>query len=137
MKLNPYLSFDGNAKQAFTFYQQVFGGQLDLMTYGQSPMAAEMPAASHDRVMHANLAAGELLLMGADGNDNCPTSGDGTFVNIGTDSIEEAERVFASLAEGGEVRMPLEKTFWTERFGMVVDRFGKPWMVNCTCTPDQ
>lgn len=131
MQLIAYLAFDGTCREAFDFYRDAFGGEIVMrMTVGESPMAAQMPPESHDRIMHAHLQVGGAALMGADTQPGCGDAGAGGCVNVALDSVEEAERVWSRLAEGATVRMPLEPTFWATRFGMLTDRFGKAWMVN-------
>lgn len=130
MKIAPYLVFDGNCGEAFRFYHELLGGELDLMTFGDSPMADATPAEQRDRVMHVALTAGGQLLMGSDSPPGRFDRPQGIHVSLMVDGPEEAERVFKALEKGGTVTMPLEKTFWAERFGMVTDRFGIPWMVN-------
>jgi PhnB protein len=132
MQILPYLNFDGRCREAFDFYRAALGGErLDVMTYGESPMAAGMPESSHALVMHACLQVGGTMLMGADGPPPHAPSDAKDFVNLMVDTPADAERVWARLAEGADVRMPLQATFWAERFGMLVDRYGKAWMVNC------
>ena len=130
MQFIPYLDFDGKCREAFDFYAQVFKGKISMrMTYGESPDAGQMPPETHSRVMHSELESAGTVLMGADGpphnqsNKGC--------VNIQVDSPDEAERIFAALSEGASVQMPLGETFWAHRFGMLTDRYGKGWMVNC------
>jgi PhnB protein len=132
MMLNPYLNFDGDCAEAFRFYAECLHGQiLSLQTFAQSPMADQAPPESRDRVIHARLQVGDKLLMGSDGMVGAHRKPQGMTVAIGFDTPAEAERVFGALSEGGQVTMPIQETFWAERFGMVVDRFGIPWMVNC------
>ena len=133
MNLNPYLFFDGNCKEAFSFYEQALGATIEtVMTWGDGPMADEMPAADLDRVMHASLLIGGDRIMGS---DEMPAENyakpAGIRVVINADSAEEAERLFANLSEGANIDMPIEESFWAERFGMLTDKFGIPWMVNC------
>lgn len=134
MKLNPYLNFNGNCREAFERYQQILGGQLQVMTHGQAPACDQIPADWHDRVMHAALCIGEQVLMGADmppePGAGAGAAAHGIAVTLNFDGAAEADTAFAALADGGQVRMPLGETFWAERFGMVVDRFGTPWLVN-------
>jgi PhnB protein len=134
MQLIAYLAFDGTCREAFDFYRDAFGGEIVYRTtVGESPMAAQMPPESHDRIMHVHLQVGAAALMGADTQPGCgdgATGAGGTCVNVMLDSVEEAERVWGKLAPGAEIRMPLEATFWATRFGMLTDRFGKAWMVN-------
>jgi PhnB protein len=132
MKLNPYLSFDGNCAAAFRFYEKVLGGKLAMMmTYGESPMKDQTPAELRDKVMHTRLIAGDLVLMGSDAPPGRYQKAQGIMVALGVDSAVEAERVFHGLAEKGSVEMPIAETFWAVRFGMLTDQFGTPWMVNC------
>jgi PhnB protein len=130
MAVHPYLFFGGNCREAFTRYQEVFGGQLDMMTLSEMPDDEPAPDADPDLIMHAALMFGEDVLMGSDDPSDDFGPVHGMFVNYSVAGIDEAERVFAALADGGEIRMPLGETFWAPRFGMCVDRFGTPWMVN-------
>lgn len=137
MSFHPYLNFAGNCREAFTRYQEVFGGELTLLSMADMPDGAgdAVPAEQRDLIMHAALMVGDELLMASDD----PTGGyDGTrgmWVNVSVDDAAEAERVFKELSDGGEVTMPLAETFWSPAFGMCVDRFGTPWMVNAQ--PDE
>jgi PhnB protein len=132
MKLNTYLHFEDNCRDAFKFYERVFGGELEtLMTYGESPMAKETPKEMLDKVMHVRHVVGDEVLLGSDSPPGHFKPLAGISVNIGTDEPAEAERLFKALSEGGTVLMPIQETFWSHRFAMFVDRFGTPWMVNC------
>ena len=132
MKLNTYLSFNGQCEAAFKFYAQVLGGQVVFsMTWGESPMAAQMPPETHKSIMHSTLRIGEGILMGADAPPEYFRNPQGFSVSLSISDKAEAERVFNELAAGGEVKMPFEKTFWAAGFGMCIDKFGIPWMVNC------
>ena len=134
MQFIAYLDFDGQCREAFDFYARVFNGRITMrMTYGESPMAGEMPPETHGRVMHSQLESGNAILMGADGPPHGPPNR--CCVNIVVDTPAEAERVFTGLSEGGSVQMPLHETFWAHRFGMLTDRYGKAWMVNCMKPP--
>jgi PhnB protein len=131
MKLSPYLHFKGECRAAFEHYAQIFGSKVeDVLTYGQSPVAAQTPADWRDKVMHTQLQVGDQLLMGADSPPQFQTPMQGFSVTLIFDEPAEAERVFTALAEGGTVRMPLQETFWAKRFGMLTDRFGVPWIIN-------
>jgi PhnB protein len=132
MQLIPYLNYDGQCKEAFDFYATVLGGKVSgRMTYGDSPMCDQTPADAREKIMHSQLEVGSAVLMGADGPPpHAPQSG-GTTINIMVDTPADAERIFAALAEGGDVKMAMAETFWAQRWGMLVDRYGKPWMVNC------
>jgi PhnB protein len=132
MQLNPYLQFDGNCGEAFRFYEKVLGGKiLMMMRAGDSPMASQMPADRHDAIIHARLDLGDVKLMGSDAMGGCYAAPAGFHVTLGTEQPAEADRLFTALAEGGNITMPIQETFWALRFGMLVDRFGTPWMVNC------
>lgn len=131
MDIIPYLGFHGQCREAFAFYAQALGGQVVAsMTYAESPMADDMPAENRDHIMHAHLVADGANLMGADGPWNDGGNASQTCVNVMVNDNAQAERIFAALAEGGSVQMPIAETFWAHRFGMLTDRYGKPWMVN-------
>ena len=132
LQLDAYLFFDGNCADAMRFYERTLGGKLDLMTHGESPMAVQTPPGSANRIMHARLELdGGRLLMASDAMVGHPYEGmKGFSLSLIYPKVAEAERMFAALAEGGHVIMPIAKTFWAESFGMLVDRFGTPWMVN-------
>jgi PhnB protein len=132
MQINPYLSFTGECEIAFAFYAQCLGGQVGaIFRYGESPMADHVPAGWSDKVMHGTLTVGDRVIMGADVAPDRYEEPKGFSLAVQLTSVAEAERVFQELADGGSVLMPLEETFWAARFGMLVDRFGIPWMVNC------
>ncbi len=132
MQFISYLNFNGTCKEAFGFYQQTFGGQIVAMfTHGDTPVGPEVAAEWQELIMHARLVVGDAVLMGSDAPPEMYEPSKGLWVSIMADTAEEAERIFAALAEGGDVRMPIQETFWATRFGMVTDRFGTPWMINC------
>ena len=132
MKVNPYLAFDGTCAQAFKFYETALGGKIAMMmTIGKSPMAAQATPETKDRIMHAALEAGGVTIMGADAPAGMFSKPQGFSVSVNTDDEAEAERVFKNLSDGATVRMALQETFWAKRFGMLIDKFGIPWMVNC------
>ncbi|HET8654046.1 MAG TPA: VOC family protein [Longimicrobiaceae bacterium] len=131
MQVMPYLNFDGQCAEAFRFYEQVLGGRIDVMqTHGESPIACEVPSDWHERILHARLVAGDLVLLGSDTPPGYHERPRGLYIALMVDDPSDAERIFHALAQGGKVTMPLERSFWAERFGMLVDRFGTPWMVN-------
>lgn len=131
MQSNTYLFFDGECKAAFKFYEQCLGGKIDeMMTYGDAPMSEEIPSEQRDRIIHANLTVGSMVLMGSDTPPDGFKKPQGFSVNLQFDDLVEAERIFQKLAENGTVKMPFQETFWSTRFGMLVDRFGTPWMIN-------
>ncbi len=132
MQLNPYLAFNGECRTAFTFYEACLGGTILMMlTHADSPMAEQTAPEHRDAIMHARMAVGDKLLMGGDAPPGRYTKPAGFAVTLGIDDPAEAERVFAALSDGGSVQMPIQETFWAARFGMLIDRFGIPWMVNC------
>ena len=132
MQLNAYLTFNGNCAAALKFYEQHLGAKVEMMmTFGESPAAEQVPAGWRDKVMHARLTIGGSILMASDAPPDRYNEPKGFSVSLGVDSPAQAERIFASLAEGGTVQMPLQQTFWAARFGSVVDKFRIPWMVNC------
>jgi PhnB protein len=135
MKLIAYLMFrGGKCREAFGFYAQALRGEiLSTTAYGDLPPmpgAPPMPDAMKPLIANIHLRAGDADLMGADGVEN-PDGQATTSVNIDVETTEEAERVFAAMSVGGQVRMPLMETAWSLRFGMFDDRYGQPWMVNC------
>jgi PhnB protein len=134
MKWNTYLTFGGNCAEAFKYYERVLGGKIvAMMTHADMPpeARAQTPPSSKDLIMHVRLVAGDNVLMGSDAPPEHFQKPQGFSVSIQTDDPKEAERIFAALADNGRVTMPLQQTFWAVRFGMLVDRFGTPWMVNC------
>jgi PhnB protein len=131
LQLDTYLFFDGNCADAMRFYERTLGGKLQLMTHGDSPMAAQTPPGSANRIMHARLELDGRLLMASDSMVGQPYQGmKGFSLSLIYPTVAEAQRMFSALAEGGQITMPIAKTFWAEAFGMLVDRFGTPWMVN-------
>ena len=132
MKVSPYLSFKGDCEEAFKFYEECLGGKIEaIFRYAGSPMAGTAPAGWQDKIMHGSVKIGDLLLMGADIVSENYEAPKGVSLSLQIKDASEAERIFASLTQGGRVVLPLEKTFWAERFGMAVDRFGIPWLINC------
>jgi PhnB protein len=132
MQLNPYLSFNGQCEAAFKFYEKCLGGKIVMMmTYGDSPMAEQMPPDWREKIIHATFALGEHVLSGADAPPEHYQKPQGFSVSLNVGAAAEAERIFNTLAEKGAVQMPLQETFWALRFGMLVDQFGTPWMINC------
>jgi PhnB protein len=131
MAFHPYLFFGGNCAEAFTRYQEVFGGDLQLIRMGDTPDAEDVPPEQADLIIHAALTYDDNLLMASDD----PTSDEfgpvqGMMVSYSATDADDAGRVFAALAEGGDVTQELVETFFSPAFGMCVDRFGTPWMVS-------
>ncbi|MAA63960.1 MAG: hypothetical protein CL581_04165 [Alteromonadaceae bacterium] len=128
--INIYLNFAGQCREAFEFYADVLGGHVAvMMTHGESPVADEVPADFGNAIMYAVLQVGRLHIMGSDAPPDWYQSPQGMFVQMEMPA-DRAKIAFERLAEGGEIRMPLAPTFWAEQFGMLVDRYGIPWMIN-------
>jgi len=132
MQLNPYLLFNGQCEAAFKFYEKILGGKIvAMMPHEGTPAAGQVSPEWRKKILHARLSVGDEVLMGSDAPPDRYEPMKGFSVTLGIDDPKEAERIFHALAENGAVRMPIEKTFWAERFGMLVDKFGTPWMINC------
>ena len=132
MKLNSYLFFNGQCEAAFKFYEKCLGGKIEAMlTHEGTPAEQDVPSEWRKKILHARLTVGDQALMGSDAPPERYDKPQGFSVSLNVDKPAEAERIFRALSENGKVQMPLERTFWAVRFGMCVDRFGSPWMVNC------
>ena len=132
MAFHPYLNFGGNCREAFTRYHEIFGGELIILAMADMPSEEPVPAGMEDLVMHAALTFenGDLLMASDDPTSDPFGPVQGMHVNYTTSDLEHARRVFDQLAEGGTITMPIGETFWAPLFGMCIDRFGTPWMVN-------
>ncbi len=132
LQLNPYLSFNGNCREAMEFYKQALGGELTLGTVGESPAKDQFPAEKQSQVMHASLAKnGTVLMMASDKMDPGElVVGNNVWLSLQCQSEEEINTHFANLAAGGKVIMPLATQFWGAIFGMCTDKFGMHWMLN-------
>ena len=132
MEMTTYLSFRGECEAAFKFYAECLDGTLgEIFRYAGTPLADQVPADWQNKVMHSSLAIGEHVVMGGDVAPDRYQKPQGFSLSLQIKTTTEAERVFHLLAKDGTVVMPLEKTFWAARFGMLVDRFGIPWLINC------
>lgn len=132
MQLITYLTFGGHCEAAFKFYEKCLGGKIEAMvTFDSVPTENQMPANWKKKIMHARLNVGDQVLMGSDGQPNQPAAFKGFSVSIVVKDPAQADRVFAALAKNGTVTMPIQQTFFAARFGMLVDQYGVPWMVNC------
>jgi PhnB protein len=128
MKLDVYLNYSGTCQQAFRFYEQHLGGTITRMiTHGQGPYAAEVPAHQKNAILHARLEIGNTVVMGADIPNSEPMRS--AYLTLTLDSEQEAERLYTLLADGGQIFMKMEKTFFANRFAMLRDRFGTSWML--------
>jgi PhnB protein len=134
MVVQAYLNFDGRCEEALEFYQRALGAKVEmLMRMRESPEPLPpgmVPPGSDNKVMHCAFMIGESLLMASDGACRSAPSFKGVTLSIAVNSVAEADRVFNALADGGQVKMPIDKSFWSPRFGMISDRFGVQWMVN-------
>ncbi len=127
MQLNSYLMFNGNCETAFKFYEQCLGGKITMMmTHKEAPSAEEVPPELHDKIMHACLELEDRLLMGFDCPPGYFETPQGFYVQISVPELDEAERIFHALAENGKVKMAIAQTFWSIRFGILIDQFGTP-----------
>ena len=133
MRLNAYLMFNGNCREAFGFYEKALGAKIaTISTYGDmGGGAGDFPEAERGRILHVRLEHPNWVLMGSDTHPNMGYAGiEGVSLALQCDSVAEVDELFAALHEGGEVTMPPDRTFWSERFCMFKDRFGVDWMVN-------
>jgi PhnB protein len=135
MKMNPYLLFPGNCEEAFKAYAKVLGGEIIAMMQAEgTPAEQGWPEDWRNKIIHARMLVDGVALMGSDCPPDRFAKMQGFSVTLNVKEPAEAERVFNALAEGGSVGMPLGETFWAEKFGMLTDRFGTPWMINCEKT---
>ncbi|MDY0342671.1 MAG: VOC family protein [Lentimicrobium sp.] len=134
-KINPYLNFDGNTEEAFHFYKSVFGGEfIFLQRMKETPDGNKLKPEEQNLIMHIALPIGENILMGSDIVESMGHRlrvGNNTFISVSIQTAEEAERIFNQLSADGLVHMPLQKTFWNAYFGILTDKFGIQWMVDC------
>jgi PhnB protein len=138
MKVSPYLNFNGQCAAAFKFYEEVLGGKISFsMTWGEMPGADQFPAESHKLIMHSSLCVDDQTIMGADAPPGRYEQPKGINVSLHVKNITDGERIFNAMSQNGSVIMPFQKTFWSPGFGMCVDQFGIPWMVNCEGAGEQ
>ena len=131
MRISPHLMFNGQCRAAFTRYHQLLGGELRMLPFGDSPMAADVEPQWHDRIVHVTLQFDDYELAGADVLPQDYATPQGFSVLLSFDDSAQGERVFTELASGGEIRFPYQETFWSSGFGVLVDEFGIPWEVSC------
>src|SRR5213083_925543 len=128
--VQPYLSFDGRCEEAVEFYRSALGAEVTmLMRFKDSPDPAMISPGTEDKVMHASLRIGQTTVLASDGRCEGRPTFQGFSLSLTVPSETEADRLFASLGDGGQVQMPLTRTFFSPRFGMVADRFGVSWMI--------
>ncbi|MET0356238.1 MAG: VOC family protein [Cellvibrio sp.] len=136
IKIYPHLGFDGHCEEAFLEYQRIFGGTITtMMRYGDSPMAKDAPADWQDRIIHASLHIGDVELAGTDMLPQSYKKPQGFSVILNLPKKAEAQKIFDALSIGGEVQLAFAETFWSAGFGVLVDRFGTPWEINCEQAP--
>jgi PhnB protein len=130
MKLNTYLNYSGNCAEAFRFYEEHLGGEINfMMTFAQMPDPKQIPPGMEDGVLHVAMNLGETMIMASDVPPERFQPMRSVYLSLGVDSDEEAEHVYKLLAEGGEIFMPIQETFFATRFAMLRDKFGTSWMV--------
>ena len=138
MKLHPYLNYGGNCEPAFRFYEEHLGGKITMMqTHGQQPNAKDVPPEQKNAILYARMSIGETDLMGSDVPSDRFQPMRSAYLSLSVNSMDEAERIFALLSDGGEVFMPMQETFFAFRFAMLRDRFGTSWMIINERTPAQ
>ena len=130
MALTAHLSYSGHCREAFNFYAQLFGGEVTMLAYGDTPMVKDVPAEWSEKIVHATLSFDGCELAGSDVQSAHYRRPQGFSVLVDVEGVEKARRTFAALAEGGSVGMPIQKTFWSPAFGVLTDRFGIPWEIN-------
>jgi PhnB protein len=130
MALTAHLSYSGHCREAFSFYAQLFGGEVTMLAYGDTPMAKDVPAEWSDKIVHATLLFDGCELAGSDVQSGHYRRPQGFSVLVDVEGVEKARRIFAALAEGGSVTVPMQETFWSPAFGVLTDRFDIPWEIN-------
>lgn len=133
MRLKTYLSFNGNCRQALTFYAEQLGGQVVAMqTFGETPGCEGLSEDVRAAILHGRVDVGPFSLMGTDATPDHPYPGiSGAYVVADVDDVAQAETLFTALSDGAQIEMPLQQTFWAQRYGILADRFGVRWMINC------
>jgi PhnB protein len=132
MQLSPYLTFNGRCEEAFKFYEKCLGGKIEAMlTHAETPMADQVSSEWRGKIVHARLTIGNQALMGSDAPPEHYQPMKGFSVLLLDKDPTEVERIFNALSTKGTIQMPLQKTFWSIKFGMLVDQFGTPWTINC------
>jgi PhnB protein len=136
MQVNPYLTFNGNCEEAFNFYAKVLGGTVTaMMSHEGTPAESHVKPEWKKKILHAQVKAGDFTIMGSDAAPERYEAAKGFSVCLVIKTPQECERVFHDLADGGKVEMDIQPTFWSARFGVLKDRYGTPWMINCEQMP--
>lgn len=135
LTINPYLNFKGNTEEAFNFYKKVFGGEFVMISrFKDTPESPKLSAEDQNKIMHIALPLGKgNILMGTDAVESIGQKlipGNNFYLSLSADSNEEADGIFNGLSEGGDIKMPMARTFWGSYFGMITDKFGVQWMVS-------
>ena len=131
MQINSYLTFNGNCREAMTFYRDCLDGELDLQTIGESPMANKLPPQMKQRILHATLTKGDMVIMASDMvGEKGLIKGNSVSLMLNCSSEDEIKTLYAQLSRGGEATHPLEDTFWNALFGDLTDKFGNQWLLH-------
>jgi PhnB protein len=130
MALTAHLSYSGQCREAFDFYAQLFSGEVNMLAYGDTPMAKDVPAEWAEKIVHATLSFDGCELAGSDVQSNHYRRPQGFSVLVDVEGVDKARRIFTALAAGGIVAVPMQETFWSPAFGVLTDRFGIPWQIN-------
>ena len=131
MQINSYLTFNGNCREAMTFYRDCLDGELDLQTIGESPMADKLPAQMKQSILHATLTKGDMVIMASDMvGEKGLIKGNSVSLMLNCSSEDEIKTLYAQLSRGGEATHPLEDTFWNALFGDLTDKFGNQWLLH-------
>lgn len=137
MKISPHLTFNGNCREAFKFYESLLGGSLAMTSFGDSPAAKHVPAEWNNRIVHATLSLDESEIAGADVPPDEYNRPEGFYLLIEPENPIEAEKLFSALSVNGEVQIPLQEMFWSVCYGCLIDKFGTPWEISCVEAPSQ
>jgi PhnB protein len=136
-EINAYLIFNGNCREAMTFYQKCLGADLQMLPFSDAP-GGNIPPEARDRVMHARLAKGPTVIMASDNMPGMPfQQGSNFFISLNCENVQEVEKLFSSLSVKGQVKQAPQETFWAARFAMFTDQFGVNWMLNLYKPPQQ
>ena len=132
MNVSPYLNFPGNCREAFQFYEKLFGAKIEMMqTHGESPMENQPWGEGwKDKILHVTMKVGDTILMASDAPPDYYHQPQGFYVSLSMENPEDADRIYNALTQGGSIQMPIQQTFWAKRFAMLTDRYGIPWMIN-------
>ncbi len=131
MQVSPYLMFNGNCAEAFKFYEETLGAKIQvIMPFKDSPACDSVPAEFADNVLHASMLIGDTMVMASDAPPGQYSQPQGISISLGLKDVAKGEQIFNALSDNGQVQMPYQATFWAAGFGMCVDRFGIPWMIN-------